>query len=137
VTDLTMPRTTVEVTDVVGQLARRSRRIYANDASRFASWLDEHDLTIPVLTYSWMVQYRQFLEDTYRPATAQRMSSVARRILEDYVRKGVRSAIPARAFAAFLLRTRARIPRSSSPKPGRSWQLLIAARNVGCGTMLS
>lgn len=99
--DLTALRTTVDVTDVVGQLARRSRRIYANDALRFATWLEEHNLTIPALTFSRMVQYRGFLEDTYRPATAQRMFSVARRILEDYVRKGVLARNPCEGIRGF------------------------------------
>ena len=99
--DLTALGTQVDVTDVVGQLARRSRRIYENDALRFATWLNEHDLPIPGLTYSWMVRYRQFLEDAYRPATAQRMFSVARRILEDYVRKGVLVRNPCEGIRGF------------------------------------
>jgi hypothetical protein len=45
------------VQDATGQLGKRSRRIYENDAKMFALWLQEQGLTIKSLTHSNMIAY--------------------------------------------------------------------------------
>lgn len=79
---------TLDISDVAGQLGTRSKRIYQNDAQVFATWMLERDLTTDTLTRSTMIAYRQFLGDSYAKATAQRMFSVARRILQEQVYSG-------------------------------------------------
>lgn len=80
--------------DATGQLSKRSRRIYEHDARVFALWLQEQGLTPQTLTYSDAVAYRLFLADRYEPATAKRMLSVARRLLEEQIKAGKREKNP-------------------------------------------
>jgi integrase/recombinase XerD len=87
---------TKSVKDATGQLSERSRRIYKNDAKRFAEWIQEQGLTVRDLTRSHMIAYRAYLGDIYAIATAARMLSVARRILDEQVYQGVLVANPAK-----------------------------------------
>ena len=71
--------------DVSGQLSKRSRRIYEHDIKSFADWLLSQGLTPQTLTRSLMIDYRTYLQEHYKVATAARMFSVARRILKEQV----------------------------------------------------
>jgi integrase/recombinase XerD len=89
------------VKDATGQLAKRSGRIYANDAKRFAEWLAAQGLTVEALTRSHMIEYRQYLGATYAKATAARMLSIARRILGEQVMAKHIPANPAEEVKGF------------------------------------
>jgi site-specific recombinase XerD len=91
------------LTDISGQIGKRSGRIYANDAQRFAEWLQAKGLTVAVLTRSHMIAYRSFLDSRYAKATAARMLSVARRILGEQVYNGVLPGNPAKDVKGFTL----------------------------------
>src|SRR6266536_6312533 len=86
---------TQSIADATGQLAPRSRRVYAGDANMFATWLQEQGLTVKALTRSRMIEYRSYLGDKYAKATAARMLSVARRILNEQVIAGNIATNPA------------------------------------------
>lgn len=91
------------VTDATGQLGKRSGRIYANDAKRFAEWMTANGLTVGALTRSHLIAYRSYLDGTYAKATAARMLSVARRILGEQVIAGNLAANPAKEVKGFSL----------------------------------
>ncbi len=75
------------ITDIAGQLAPSSKRIYMNDAKHFADWMQKQGLTPDCMTRSDMIAYRLHLaESTYAKATKQRMFSVACRLMnEQYI----------------------------------------------------
>jgi site-specific recombinase XerD len=91
----------LDITDVAGQLSTRSKRIYQNDATMFAGWMNEQSLAPEILTRSHMIAYRSFLAETYQKATAQRMFSVARRILQEQVLNGKLLSNPAEGIKGF------------------------------------
>jgi len=86
---------TQSIADATGQLAPRSRRVYAGDAKTFAIWLQENGLTVKGLTRSHVIEYRSHLGEKYAKATAARMLSVAKRILNEQVIAGHIAANPA------------------------------------------
>src|SRR5690242_13703413 len=92
-----------ELSDVSGQIGKRSRRIYANDAKKFARWMIEQGLTVEGLTRSHIIAYRGYLDEHYAKATAARMLSVARRILGEHVYNGVLAGNPAKDVKGFTL----------------------------------
>jgi integrase/recombinase XerD len=94
---------TQAVADASGQLGKRSGRIYANDAKRFAEWMTANGLTVGALTRSHLIAYRSYLDGTYAKATAARMLSVARRILNEQVIAGNLAANPAKEVKGFTL----------------------------------
>lgn len=108
---------TQEVKDVSGQIGKRSGRIYASDAKKFAQWIQEHGLTVKGLTRSHMIEYRAYLGERYAKATAARMLSVARRILGEQVYNGVIAGNPAKDVKGFTLENES--PISHSPKRKR------------------
>lgn len=75
------------ITDIAGQLAPSSKRIYFNDTKHFAEWMQEQGLTPDTMSRSDMIAYRLHLaESTYAKATKQRMFRVAVRLMnEQYV----------------------------------------------------
>jgi site-specific recombinase XerD len=78
----------LDISDVTDQLSSNSERVYRHDAEIFASWIQEQGLmlgTLHLLTRSHLIAYRKYLGETYARATAARMLSVARRILQEYV----------------------------------------------------
>lgn len=83
-----------ELTDIAGQLAPRSRRIYAHDAAAFAKWMLERGLTPITLTRSDVIAYRAYLGSQYAASTAGRMFSVARRLLDEQIANGTRQDSP-------------------------------------------
>jgi integrase/recombinase XerD len=74
---------------IAGELGARSRRIYENDAAIFAKWLQDRHITPESIDRQTVTDYRAWLVENYRTATAKRMFSVARRILDEQVRMGV------------------------------------------------
>jgi integrase/recombinase XerD len=72
------------MTDIAGQLAEKSRRVYLNDARHFATWLQSQGLLPATLTRSDIIAYRSYLEtSTYAKSTKQRMFSVATRLMKE------------------------------------------------------
>jgi hypothetical protein len=66
------------MTDIAGQLAPSSKRIYLHDAKHFAEWIQEQEFTLDSMTRSNMIAYRLYLvESKYAKATKQRMFRVA------------------------------------------------------------
>lgn len=91
------------VADASGQLGKRSGRIYANDATRFAEWMQTQGLTVGALTRSHLIAYRSYLSEHYAKATAARMLSIARRILREQVIAGHITENPAKEVNGFTL----------------------------------
>jgi site-specific recombinase XerD len=91
------------IKDVSGQIGKRSGRIYANDAKKFARWIQEQGLAVEGLTRSHIIAYRGYLDEHYAKATAARMLSVARRILGEQVYNGVLASNPAKDVKGFTL----------------------------------
>ncbi len=76
---------TQTMTDIAGQLAPTSKRVYLNDVRHFANWMQEHSLTPATMTRSDIIAYRSSLsESTYAKATKQRMFSVAVRLMREH-----------------------------------------------------
>jgi integrase/recombinase XerD len=98
-----IPQTSFDITDIAGQLGARSRRIYRNDASVFARWMYEQAATPETLTRSMMIAYRSYLGETYAKATAQRMFSVARRVLQELAYNGKIPFNPADGIRGFTV----------------------------------
>lgn len=94
----------LDLTNVTGQLGSNSERVYRHDAGVFASWIQDQGLTLGtlhLLTRSHLIAYRKYLGETYAKATAARMFSVARRILQEYVFQGMLAANPAAGIKTF------------------------------------
>jgi integrase/recombinase XerD len=75
------------ITDIAGQLAPSSKRVYLNDTKHFAEWMKTQGLTPSTMSRSDMIAYRLHLaESTYAKPTKQRMFSVACRLMnEQYI----------------------------------------------------
>jgi hypothetical protein len=72
------------ITDIAGQLAPSSKRIYLNDAKHFADWMKREAITPDSMSRSDMIAYRLYLADsTYAKAIKQRMFSVACRLMNE------------------------------------------------------
>ncbi|HEX3642860.1 MAG TPA: tyrosine-type recombinase/integrase [Ktedonobacteraceae bacterium] len=89
--------------NATGQLSKRSKRIYENDAKVFAKWLLDYNLIPDVFSRSHAIAYRAYLEETYQKATAKRMLSVARRIFAEQVMSGKRSDNPFQDVKGFTV----------------------------------
>lgn len=94
----------LDITDVTGQLSSNSERVYRHDAEAFACWIQNQGLTPGTLhpfTRSHLIAYRKYLGETYAKATAARMFSIARRILQEYVYQGTLATNPAAGIKTF------------------------------------
>lgn len=94
----------LDITDVTGQLGDNSERVYRHDAEVFACWIQDQGLTLGtlhLLTRSHLIAYLKYLGETYAKATAARMFSVARRILQEYVYQGTLATNPAAGIKTF------------------------------------
>jgi integrase/recombinase XerD len=69
----------------------------------FAEWMRENGLTVGALTRSHLIAYRAYLDEHYAKATAARMLSVARRILNEQVIARHIPANPAKEVKGFTL----------------------------------
>ncbi len=83
--------------DVAGQLAPTSQRVYRQDAKAFAQWMTEHGALPETLTRQDAIAYRVHLAEKYAKITANRMFSVARRLLDEQVRN---KHLPENLFAS-------------------------------------
>lgn len=79
---------------IAGELSTASLRVYQHDALAFATWLHVQEITPALLNREAVTRYRAFLTGQYAPATAKRMFSVARRLLDEQVRNGIISTNP-------------------------------------------
>ncbi len=71
--------------NVIGQVQPSSKRVYTISALAFNAWLLDHDFTLRTVDRSGMIAYHDFLANTYKKATAARMWSVARNLLQESV----------------------------------------------------
>src|SRR5690242_21374448 len=95
------------ITDIAGQLAPSSKRIYLNDTKYFAEWMREQGLTPDTMSRSDMIAYRQHLaQSTYAKATKQHMFRVAVRLMNEQDRKSTRlnSSHMSISYAVFCLK---------------------------------
>lgn len=97
-----LPEWQATLNDVAGQLAESSRRVYVSDARFFATWLANQSVTsIGQITRSHVIAYRVHLRETRSKATANRMLSVVRRLLNEQVLAGHLPANPAEQVPGF------------------------------------
>lgn len=97
------------LTNVTGQLDTRSKRVYKSDVKFFATWLKDKGLTPDEVTRSDVIAYRAHLAERINPrtgkpyanATAQRMFSVARRVLREQVHTGKLAKNPTEDIRGF------------------------------------
>jgi integrase/recombinase XerD len=87
--------------NVAGQLAPTSRKTYTHDARHFAKWMTERGLAFQTLSRDDLVDYRIHLSEIYAKATASRMWAVARRLLDEAVRRHVLTGNPAEGIRGF------------------------------------
>src|SRR6266699_3190773 len=87
--------------NVAGQLAPTSRKTYTIDAKHFAQWLASQDLSLNALDRDDLVSYRAHLAETYAQSTAARMWTVARRLLDEAVQRGLLPKNPAEGIRGF------------------------------------
>ncbi len=75
------------ISDIAGQLAPSSKRVYLNDTKHFAEWMQEQGIVPSAMSRSDMIAYRLHLaESKYAKPTKQRMFSVACRLMnEQYI----------------------------------------------------
>jgi integrase/recombinase XerD len=77
------------ITDIAGQIAPSSKRIYLNDTKYFAQWMQSQALTPEGMTRSDMIAYRLHLaQSTYAKPTKQRMFRVAMRLMNEQYTSG-------------------------------------------------
>ena len=100
-TDLALAYISHGMENIAGQLSSRSRRVYAGDANVFADWLHANDIALEQINYVVISQWRGFLQEHYAPATAKRMWSVTRRILDEQVRLKRIASNPAKEVPGF------------------------------------
>lgn len=91
----------VPLKDATGQLSKKSKRIYENDAKALAKWMQGQELTPDAFTRSDAIDYRAHLEESCQKATAKRMLSVARRIFAEQVKSGNRATNPFEGVKGF------------------------------------
>ncbi len=87
--------------NVIGQVDTSSKRIYTVSARAFNDWLLEHGYTLLTVDRSGMIAYHNFLAETYRTATAARMWSVARNLLQESLALHLRADDPAFKLKGF------------------------------------
>lgn len=79
------------ITDIAGQIAPSSERVYRSDTEYFATWMLAQGLTPGTFRRSDMIAYRAYLDTVlskktgkpFSKATKQRMFSVARRLMDE------------------------------------------------------
>lgn len=86
---------------VTRQLSAHTRRAYRQDAAEFAAWLAREGLTLARLTLSDIAHYRRYLSDTFANATANRKLTVARKLLDEAVQRGILPGNPAHSVRGF------------------------------------
>ncbi|MHB8596688.1 MAG: tyrosine-type recombinase/integrase [Ktedonobacteraceae bacterium] len=69
--------------NVIGQVKASSKRVYTISAMAFHAWLLDHTYTLQTVDRSGMIAYHAYLSSSYKTATAARMWSVARNLLQE------------------------------------------------------
>ena len=87
--------------DLTGQLMPRSQERYRRDALYFRRWLEEQGYNLEDTTRSLFIAYREHLAGKYAGATAARMFTIARRLLDEAVQRGILSTNPAIGLRGF------------------------------------
>lgn len=103
-TEMTIPgqaELDANVQDIAGQVAASSQRIYKLDTTAFAHWLLERGLTPHTMTRQHAIEYRLHLQQTYARATANRMFTIARRLMAEYVNNHQIAASPFESVKGF------------------------------------
>jgi integrase/recombinase XerD len=86
---------------VTRQLSAHTRKAYRQDASQFVNWLENKALTLRVLSTDDMWQYRRYLADNFAKTTAERKLVVARKLLQEAVKRGLLSHNPAQDIGGY------------------------------------
>ena len=86
---------------LAGQLAPSSADTYRKDTKHFAVWLADACLDLVAIGRDDIVRYRKHLQENYAKATAARMLTVAKRLLSEAVKRGVRADNPAADIRGF------------------------------------
>jgi site-specific recombinase XerD len=86
---------------VTRQLSAHTRKAYRQDASQFVNWLENKALTLNVLSTDDMWQYRRYLADNFAKTTAERKLVVARKLLQEAVKRGLLSRNPAQDIGGY------------------------------------
>src|SRR5450755_109928 len=87
--------------NVIGQVDTSSKRIYTISARAFNQWLLEQGYTLLTIGRSGMIAYHNFLAETYSNATAARMWSVARNLLQECLALQLRGDDPTFKLKSF------------------------------------
>lgn len=85
---------------IVQSVGEKSQRVYRQSAGAFANWLIIHHLIPTQLTKGHMTAYHASLAH-YAPATAQRLWSIANRVLDEYVEQGLLQRNPSGSLKGF------------------------------------
>lgn len=80
---------------VAGHLSAHTRRAYHQDAAYFLRWLSEQNLLLTTLTPPDMTNYRRYLSDNFAKSTASRKLTVARKLLDEALKRGLIDHNPA------------------------------------------
>jgi integrase/recombinase XerD len=120
---------------LVKNVALKSRRIYLSDAKHFVTWLDIQHFTFQTVNFETMSEYRAYLVDHFKKATAARMLVVAKRLLDITVILKLRQDNPANQVKSISSRANnidgtVGIGGNETPYTAlaseQAWQLLIA-----------
>jgi hypothetical protein len=80
--------------NVIGLVRPSSKRVYTINTLAFSTWLLDHHFTLQTIDRSGMIAFHDFLASTYKPATATRMWSVARNLLQESIALQLRADDP-------------------------------------------
>lgn len=86
---------------LVKNVAASSRRIYLSDARQFLAFLTQREVSLATATFTDVSEYRAWLDSNFKKATAARMLTVARRLLEVAVILELRLSNPAHQIKGF------------------------------------
>ncbi len=119
--------------DLAGQLSPRSQKTYNYDATHLAGWLQERKLNLHTLTRSDFIEYRRHLAAKYAKSTAGRMLTVARRLLDEAVKRGDLPSNPARDVRGFQSSSDNETPHTALTQPQASQMLTLIDRTTRRG----
>lgn len=80
----------------------QSQRAYLSDARVFMKWLEEEGIAYSQIDYDTVVRYHAHLLNTYAKATAARRFVVARRLLDEAVKRKVIDTNPAKDITSHI-----------------------------------
>ena len=95
---------------VAGQLSAHTRKAYQTDAQQFIAWLAGRSASILTTTRQDIVEYRRYLADTFNKSTAGRKLTVARKLLDEAVNRGLLTINPAQGVRGYRSQSQAETP---------------------------